>query len=90
MPVLERCTRLSHLTDEEFVRHLLNKEEVTDEDIEGAQRLDTLLSDYRDLLENVHTLCGQASTADDHRRVIAHLSEMSAPVPQRDPVHTMQ
>lgn len=43
-------TALSHLTDREYLSHLYNKAEPTDEDLESAVRLELLLNNYDALL----------------------------------------
>ena len=47
-------TPFSALTDEEFVRHLLDKKVPTNEDVEAAIRLQHLLESYGSLLEDIH------------------------------------
>ena len=47
-------TPFSTLTDEEFLRHLLEKKAPTNEDIEAATRLQQLLESYGSLLEDIH------------------------------------
>lgn len=47
-------TPYSHLTDEEFLRHLLNKAEPTAEEVEAALRFELLLGSYTSLLEKIH------------------------------------
>lgn len=48
------ATPLSHLSDEEYLRHLLNKAEPTQEDVESATRLELLMGSYSGLLEQIN------------------------------------
>lgn len=48
------ATPLSHLSDEEFLRHLLTKQEPTQEDIESVTRLELLMGSYSGLLEQIN------------------------------------
>ena len=55
------ATPFSTLTDDEFVRHLLNKGEPTAEDVEASIRMEMLLGNYNALLEEIHRLALEAN-----------------------------
>ena len=74
-------TPYSHLTDEEFQRHLLNKSEPTAEDIEAALRLELLLGNYNALLEQVHQSANDGLDGrEDAVVMLQQISDLTAPV----------
>ena len=73
-------TPFSHLTDEEFQRHLLNKGEPTAEDIEAALRFELLLGNYNALLEQVHQAAQDGlSGSEDAVVMLKQISDLTAP-----------
>lgn len=74
-------TPFSHLTDEEFQRHLLSKPEPTAEDIEAALRLENLLGNYSALLEQVNKLAvdGLYGEGTKHE-ALEQISNLTAPM----------
>ena len=72
--------QFSHLTDEEFLKHLHTKSDPTDEDNEAALRLELLLGAYREFLEKIHRL---ASEQPDARAALTRIRNLTAP--ENDP-----
>lgn len=72
-------TPLSHLSDEEFLRHLLTKGEPTTEDVEAALRLELLMGSYSALLERIHTT-SRAGLGDSSRtrEALSEIHELTA------------
>lgn len=76
-------TPYSHLTDEEFQRHLLGKSEPTAEDIEAALRLELLLGNYNALLEQVHQAAVDGLDGrEDEMTMLQQISDLTAPAVQ--------
>lgn len=77
------ATPFSMLTDDEFLRHLLNKGEPSAEDIEAALRLEILLGNYNALLEEIHAtaLVGIEKKADA-AECLGQICELTAPAPR--------
>lgn len=73
-------TPFSHLTDDEYLHHLYNKDRPTAEDIESALRLELMLNDYRSLLEQIHLL-SQQGLADDNAAhdLMIRIRDITAP-----------
>lgn len=67
---------LSHLSDEEYLKHLWTKEHPADEDTESAVRLELLMGAYDHLLEQVNELASdRALSAETQLQRIRHLTE---------------
>lgn len=76
-------TPFSTLTDEEFVRHLLNKKDPTDEDVEASIRLQLLLESYSGLLEDIHSEADNALYGTGPRSkhdALTRIKNLTAPV----------
>lgn len=69
--------QLSHLSEEQYIQHLNSKPEPTEEDIESALRIESLLNAYRDVLERVHTL---ASSGGDAQEALSRIRKFAQPV----------
>jgi hypothetical protein len=73
-------TPFSHLTDEEFQRHLLSKAEPTAEDIEAALRFELLLGNYSALLEQVHQLAENGLYGEGSKyEALERIADLTAP-----------
>lgn len=72
-------TPLSHLSDQEFLCHLLNKGEPTAEDVEAALRLELLMGSYSSLLEQIHQ-CSREGLGDSTktRKALLQVHELTA------------
>lgn len=74
-------TPLSHLSDEEFLCHLLSKGEPTAEDIEAALRLELLMGSYSSLLERIHsTSCQGLGDSSKTREALSEIQGLTAAV----------
>lgn len=74
-------TPFSHLTDQEYLQHLLDKEEPTAEDVESALRLELLLANYGALLEQIHQLSTRALDGVHGKREALHqIRTITAPI----------
>lgn len=72
-------TPLSHLSDEEFLRYLLNKSEPTQEDIESATRLELLMGSYSGLLEQINRRALEGlGDSSKTREVLMEVHELTA------------
>ncbi len=72
-------TPLGHLTDEEFLWHLLNKREPTAEDVEAALRLELLMGSYSSLLERIHVTSRQGlGDSSKSRAALTEIHELTA------------
>lgn len=69
-----KLLQFSHLSDEEYLKHLYTKDDPSDEDIESAQRIELLLSAYRGMLEQIHTIANQVGNEDARLMRIRHLT----------------
>lgn len=56
---------LSHLSDEEYLKHLWTCEEPSEETIESAHRIESLLANYDHLLEQVHAIASDTNRPAD-------------------------
>ena len=73
------ATPLSHLTDEEFQRHLLHKEEPTAEDVEAMLRFELLLGSYTALLEQVNRLAHEGLYGEGSKHdALLRISQLTA------------
>lgn len=74
-------TPLSHLTDEEFLRHLLSKKNPTDEDVEAAIRLELLLNNLSSLLEEIHRASSSALAGTEGKvDTLVYIRDKTRPV----------
>lgn len=58
-----KVLHLSHLGDEEYLKHLWTKGEPTDEDVESAVRIESLMVAYNHLLEQIHDIASDEGLA---------------------------
>lgn len=73
-------TPFSHLTDEDFLRHLLHKDNPTAEDVEAALRLELLLDGYNVILEDIYKTVVTALKSDEnHTEALKHVRNLTAP-----------
>lgn len=74
----KKLLQFSHLSDEDYLKHLLTKQEPTDEDNESAVRIENMLNTYRSLLEQVHSLASQDLA--DARAQLTRIRRLTAPI----------
>jgi hypothetical protein len=73
-------TPFSHLTNREAVRHVYNKEEVTDAELDLAQRLELSEQQMDDLVQQVQCAVTRALASSTPREALLALQRLTAPV----------
>ena len=70
-------TKKTYQSDEEFLSHLYEKADQSEDDMESALRIELLMNSYHGLLENVHTLASIGLSKDPRQALIA-IREMTS------------
>lgn len=72
-PILQ----FSHLSDEEYLKHLHTKPNPTEEDVESALRLELLLAEHSGLLERIHRMASDGGS--DAAVQLTRIKQLTAP-----------